>query len=307
MNSTHRMAVGAITIASALASQASANPFTDWNLIVRHDIALSTSEVDGSALIGGSLLNGTSNYAVRTVTSASGDGLAIGGMLTSPARVQVNNSGNFRINSSASIQGTANINGGSTVFDAGVAAQAASLADQAASASAFLSGLATTGTITGDANNANFIATSTVIDGMNVAVFNITSDQFQQYGTLGLSMSGADSVIINIAADASGHVDLTAPPNLVGDFSQANSSRILWNAYDATSVTVNNNLNGALFAAGASLDLLGGGINGTVVVDSIDAQLAEIRLSTYEGYVPTPGTAGVLAAAGLVAVRRRRR
>lgn len=302
---TTRTAVAVATLA-ALSGIAAAGPFNEWNLIVRNDLAFSSSEVDGSTIVGGSILGGTSNYAVQGVTASNGDGLAIGGILGPGVSVDVNNGGNFRIGSAGAIQGTANVNGGTTIFDPGVAAQAASFANQAASASAFLSGLATTGTITGDANNGTLVANSVMMDGQNVAVFNLTAAQFTAYGTLGLDLAGADSVIINISADGSGLVDLTAPPNLTGDFSQANSNRIMWNLFDATEVVSNNNINGAVFATNAALTLNGGGINGTVVVDSIDLQSSEIRLTTYTGFLPTPGTAAMLAVGGLLATRRRR-
>lgn len=90
---------------------------------------------------------------------------------------------------------------------------------------------------------------------------------------------------------------LRGPPNLIGGFSQSNSSRILWNFHDATMVTVNNSFNGAALAPGADLKLLGGGMNGMVAVHSISQQDAEIRRFNYTGYLPVvpEPSAGVLA------------
>src|SRR5690606_12652717 len=99
-------------------------------------------------------------------------------------------------------------------------------------------------------------------------------------------------------------------------FNQANSSRIIWNFVDATEVIVNNTFNGALLATDADLRVLGGGINGSVVVNSVSQLDAEIRRYNYNGWlppedemppaVPLPG-AGALCFAGLLAVGARRR
>jgi hypothetical protein len=101
---------------------------------------------------------------------------------------------------------------------------------------------------------------------------------------------------------------------MIGGFNQSNSTRILWNLYDATQVSVNNNFNGSLLAPYADLKLLGGGINGTVAVNSVSAQNAEVRRYTYTGYVPSvpEPTSLLLAASGgaVLAIcgwRRRRR
>ncbi|MEX2112723.1 MAG: choice-of-anchor A family protein, partial [Pirellulales bacterium] len=128
---------------------------------------------------------------------------------------------------------------------------------------------------------------------------------------LNLNMGAANTVIINVSGDP---VSFVAPPNIIGGFNQANSSKILWNLTDATQVTVNNSFNGALLAPGANLQVLGGGMNGTVAVMSISQQNAEIRDFTYTGFlppVPEPSSMALagLAGMGLLAwkVRRRRR
>ncbi len=76
--------------------------------------------------------------------------------------------------------------------------------------------------------------------------------------------------------------------------------------FDASSVLVNNSFRGALVAPNAALQVLGGGIDGSVAVDRITAQNAEIRSSVYTGYIPAPGAASLCVLAGAVAARRRR-
>lgn len=294
----------ALAALALVAPFAHAGVFDEWNLIVRHDLNLSTSEVDGSALIGGSLLGGTSNYTTMGVTASNGTGLAVGDTLASGVTVNINHGGDFRIGNLANKLGTVNLNGGgSNIQDASVNATANAYLSQAAGISSYLSTLSANGTVDG-AGNMN--AAPTNIGGQNVAVYTLTQAQFDALGQLNLNFGSADSVIINFIHDGSGMVDLTAPPNIIGGFNQANSSKILWNFGDATGITLNNSFNGALLATDAALTLNGGGINGTVIVDSIDLQSAEIRLNTYTGFLPAPGTGVVLAGAGLLAARRRR-
>lgn len=294
----------AAMLATGATASAGMSAFENWNLVVRNDVTLSTSEVDGSALIGGSLLGGTSNYTVQGVSASNGDGLAIGGLLDSDVTVNINNGGNFRIGSLANMQGTVNLNGGGvTITDPTTAATAASIVDSAVGVSAYLSTLTANGNLDG-AGNMN--AAPVMIGGQNVAVYEITQAQFNGLGQLNLNFGAADSVIINFIHDGSGAVDLTAPPNIIGGFNQANSSRIMWNFADATSITVNNSFNGAMLGTEAALTINGGGVNGTVIVDSIALQNAEIRRHTYDGFIPAPGAVSLMAMGGIVAARRRR-
>lgn len=287
-----------LVVASAAPFASAASILTNWNLIARNSVS-SSSEVDGSALIGGNL-TGVSNYTVQSVTAPGNIGLAVGGNVTG-GPVSVNNGGNFR--HTGSVSAIVNTNGGgNSAVDATIPAQVSSALMQVASISSYLSGLSANGTLDG-AGNMNAVPTN--IGGTLVAVYNITQSQWSSLGQLNLNIGSAQSVIINVPT--SGAINFVAPPNLIGGFSQANSNRILWNIPNATSISVNNTFNGALIAPNAALSILGGGINGTVVVDSIPQQSAEIRRFTYTGFVPTPGSASTLALAGLAAARRRRR
>lgn len=284
----------ACALLSALVPTAQASVLSDWNLIARGNVS-STSEVDGSALIGGTL-NGTSNYAVQGVTAPGNVGLAVAGNVSS-GNISVNSSGTFRFAGTVSTI----VNASSSTFDATVPAQVTAALAQASAISATLAALTTNGTLDGAGNMS---AIPTLIGGQRVAVYSLTPAQWAGLGQLNLNFGTADSVIINVPT--SGNISFVAPPNLLGGFSQANSSRILWNIPSATSISVNNTFNGALLALNADLRILGGGVNGTVVVDSISQQSAEIRNSNYTGFIPAPGAASLLALGGLLAARRRR-
>ncbi|MBY0313529.1 MAG: choice-of-anchor A family protein [Phycisphaerales bacterium] len=294
----YRCALGLALCAVAAPSASANSVLTSWNLIVRNSVT-SSSEVDGSALIGGNL-TGASNYTVQTVTAPGNVGLAVGGNV-SGGPISVNNGGNFRF--AGTVSTIVNTNGGgNSAADATIPTQVTSALAQVASISSYLSGLSTNGTLDG-AGNLNAVPTN--INGTLVAVYSITPAQWSSLGQLNLNIGSAQSVIINVPS--AGSISFVAPPNLIGGFSQSNSSRILWNIPNATSISVNNTFNGALIAPNAALSILGGGVNGSVVVDSIPQQLAEIRRFTYNGFVPTPAGASLLALAGLAAGRRRRR
>lgn len=287
-------------ILAVLAAETNASVLNEWNLLVRNDMTTS-SEVDGSAMIGGNLM-GTSSYAVMGVTAPNGDGLAVGGDIMGGINVHVNNGGNLRLAGSVVGGSTVDFNGGGALInDSNVSTMVSNAFSEIEAISASLSGLSANGSLDG---GGNMNATPVLMGGQLVAVYNLTNGDFDNLGQLNLNIGSADSVIINVMSDA-GMVDLIAPPNIIGGFNQANSSRILWNLYDATDVVINNSFNGALLAPYASLDLQGGGMNGSVAVDSIDMD-AEVRLNLYTGYLPEPATMALLGLGGLVALRRRR-
>lgn len=294
----------AIAATTALAASANAGVLSDWNLVVRNNV-VSSSEVDGSALIGGQLSGNSSNYAIHNVFAPNNVGLAVGGGVVGGNK-QVNNGRNFRYTTAPTA--TVNLNGGgNSAFDNTIATQVSNAFLEANAISSALSSLTPNGTVDG---GGNMNASPVIMNGQRVAVYNINAASFSSLGQLNLNFGSADAVVINVASVA-GLVNFQAPPNMIGGFSQGNASRIIWNLPDATTVKVNNTFNGALIATGADLQVLGGGMNGSVVVNSISAQNAEIRRFNYNSWtppvtIPAPGAASVLALGGLIATRRRR-
>lgn len=292
------------TIASIaiLAGTATADVFSDWNLVVRNDLHI-TSEVDGSAMIGGSVF-GTSNYAVQGVTSSTGDGLVVGGNLGAGSNYQINNGGNLRI--AGNVNGNANLNGGgSTINDPTVASMVNNAMNQAASLSSYFAGFSSTGTVDGGGNMN--VSSTTVVDNQNVAFFSLNQSSINGLGQLNLNFGSADTVVINFDAAANGGIaNFNAPPNLIGGFNQNNSTRIVWNFLNTTELNINNSFNGMVLATSAELNLLGGGLNGSVFVDSVATMNAEIRRNTYTGAIPTPGSLALIGFSGLIVARRKR-
>jgi choice-of-anchor A domain-containing protein len=267
-------------------ASADAGILSDWNLLVATDVT-TTSHVDGSAKIGGNLTANGGIVSMQVVTAPGNTGLAVGGNI-SAGNLQINNGGNVRLQGSQS--GTVLFNGGgTTIADPTVTASVAAVFAYLESLSVMLSEFVPNGTLD---NGGNLNAVPTLLDGQLVAIYNLSTADFTGKGQLNLNFGTAQTVILNVTSPT-GIVNLQAPPNLIGGFSQNNSNRILWNFSNATEISVNNTFNGALLAPHADLIALGGGLNGTVAVHSLSNHNAEIRRFNYTGYVPpVPEPAG---------------
>lgn len=290
----------ALAVAVAGTSHAS-SVLSDWNLIVFGDLT-STQEVEGRTLIGGNLNTGSSQYGTQLNpgTFAGVDVLVVGGNING-GNVQIE-AGNLRLGGSQT--GNLNFNGGGSLIND---PNAGNIAVDARAELLGLSSFYTSLTPNSSVNIPNgqpgplvFNAVGN-IDG--VAVFNVDGSQIFGNGLVQqfeLNLNGATSIIINVSGTTIDH----DAGNMVGNFNSANASSILWNFFEATSITTDRLLYGAVLAPDAHLT------NSTVIAGSVAVnsftQNGEVHLPNYTGYVPTPGTAAIFAAAGLLATRRRR-
>lgn len=297
--------VGTAAALIAASGASAANSFlSQWNLIVGGNLT-NSSEVQGSAIIGGNL-SGTSNYSTQLVTAPGNTGLAVGGNITS-GNMQINSGGNFRIAGANTGGGNINRNGGGAyINDPTVTSTISSLMNQARSTQTYYAGLIANSTFNSNGNQGTFNSTPSMIGSDNVAVFSINASQVANLGdSVNINLGSATSIIINVNGQGAA-VDFSSPPNMVGNFNQSNSSKIVWNFLNTPTLTINNNFSGAVLAPDTHLNLTGGGINGTVVVASMTMN-SVVRRNLYVGHIPAPGAsvALVLAGAGL-AIRRRR-
>ncbi|RAP42795.1 hypothetical protein BYZ73_03795 [Rhodovulum viride] len=173
-------------------------------------------------------------------------------------------------------------------------------------ASEDLSKLAATGTttVTGGGNTLNIAATN---GGLNVYNFDI-SDFGGSIGQIAFSLGATDTLILNVAGSS-----ILIEDNMLG-LQASDGQRIIWNFYEATSVTLGRQMYGSILAGNAALT------NSTAIEGNIFAGSAVLRgqvhAQAFAGElphddpapVPLPATLPLLAAAvGAVALMRRRR
>lgn len=304
-------AVLPVALAAGLAVQlgaavASASPLSLWNLTVFENLQ-TNQEVEGRAQIGGHLSGPSAQFGTMLLPRPSflgSDVLRVGaGISLSNLQLEA---GNLRLGGSSS--GAINFNGGGSLINDPATASLVN-ADRSAlvASSAFLRNLAPTGTITLPAGQPAGVTLQPVFAG-NVAVFNLpsgnallSSNLVQQIELNTAALSAARSIIINVGGTS---VSANAA-NFVGGFnSDFVRARLLWNFYEATTLTFDRQFNGAVLAPLAHLT------NSTIIAGSVAvksmAMTGEVHLPTYVGFVPTPASAGLLALGGVVALRRRR-
>ena len=305
-------AIAVLTIASdpARADVITVSTLDQLNLIV-FGSATSSSEVQGRAVIGGSL-SGTSNYFIdgTSAPASSYTALTVGGSLG--GTVNVNDGGSVVVAGSA---GTINLNGtgGSARIGGSFAGNhnGNELAGQtglvipsfqasALGVSGSLDQQAANSTLTLVNQNSNLFTAHPNAQG--VAVFDITGAQLQAADPT-FVLNGATSVIINV--DATSLV-------LSRNFNDAAlGPDLLWNFYDARQLTFGTEFGGTILAPLAAVTN-NNAIDGTLVASSL-TQNGEVHLDPYTGILPTtvpePSALWLFAVgfAGFLGVRSRHR
>jgi choice-of-anchor A domain-containing protein len=287
----------------------------EYNLVVLNNL-YTTSEVEGKTLVGGDL-SGTSNYGTRITQNAvvPETTLIVGGNIVAGTNINANgqsvivggvNNGN--VNSKSLITGAATLD-----FDL--------VKSEFTNFSGYLSELAFNSTLSSPTTQpgpATFQIGADVNNG--VAVFNIDQADFfgntkiQQYD---VSNTNVSTVVINVAGTTINGINGLNP---VGNFNNSSFySNVIWNFYEATSITLNTLFQGSLIAPFADLTS-STPIRGSVVVNNY-YQNGEVHLPSFNGTldydptvtntpvasVPAPSSLFILASAllGLIMWRRK--
>lgn len=328
----------AALMAAAVFSTAHAAPLIasevlqQFNLVVFED-ARSSSHVDGRSYIGGNLQGGdyvqhpndmpVSAYAGLVVRgnasnlNVNGGGISVGGNLStaninSGAAYVGGNASNVNFNGgSAYVGGTntgSNFNGGLS-SSATVQAAPDGIEDTLRNLSQQLAGLADTGgTVSVNGNRASFRAVANT-DGLAVFDLSTIDTTLFKTGEFSFDIGDADLVVFNVDELV---VDIVA--NFLAGSAQSLGSRLIWNFYNATDITLHSQFGGTVLAPNAALTNYNN-IEGSVVVNSL-AQYGEIHLQPLAAdlppdsrTVPEPGSlalalGALLLLAGITRSRR---
>ena len=255
----------------------------EYNLIVLNDLT-STSEVEGKTLIAGDL-SGTSNYGIRLTQndSSNGDALIISGDLVSGSIVNANGQSIVIAGNNNGQVNASSVTSDASEYDFDL------IKSEFVNFSGYLSELAVNSVLTlpevGTNGAASFGVSSDI--GTDVAVFNITSEEFfnnnaiQQYdvNTNGQSPS---AILINVSGEVINDSNFSGNGvgNIVTDTFREN---IIWNFFEAINIDLVKQLNGSLLAPFADLSNATV-IEGSVVVNNFD-QDGEVHDSLFVGTI----------------------
>lgn len=293
-----------VCAAAMVASTAGAGIVNDWNLIVLNNLSGDGDDIEGTAFIGGNFVSSGSPVLAKNLNAGAYAGVttvAVGGNFSA---INVNmQAGNLRYGGTFS--GNFNPNGGGNrAQDGSIPGMVAGYASQLTGLSTFYRGLTTNSSVTVPGGQpAPVIYTSGAPSG-GVAVFNVAAASVFNSGLIQqieLNAGNASAIVINVSGTSVNYSN----GNMVGGW-QTNFARtkVIWNFWEATSIAVNRNFNGAILAPFATLTN-STAIDGSVFVGAMN-QNGEVHLPLFTGYVPAPAGASLIAGAGLLALRRRR-
>lgn len=352
MSTNIRLMASALT-SLAMATASAGTPLTaaevvnQFNLVTLGDATID-SHVDGRSYIAGNLTGNGAVFAMHPndMPSSSFAGLTVDGSasglhVTAGGATILGNLSNSNINNGASVI-TGNVSntnfngsGGSYVYGtkSGVntnsgtmnataaatqvsTAQSTDFASVLESTSDGLQALSSTGsywTVSG-----NRVIFTAVADANGLAVFDLTAvdDTLLRYGEFQFNLGNASTVVFN-----SDVTSATINANFLDGSAATIGSKTIWNFYNASNLTFNNQFGGSVLATDATMTNYNN-IEGGVFVDRI-TQRGEIHLQPFKGdlnmalasasvsSVPEPSAWALMAAGVLVlvnvGVRRGRR
>ncbi|RVT90215.1 choice-of-anchor A family protein [Sphingomonas crocodyli] len=276
----------------------------DYNVVTFGNLT-TNNHIDGRIFVGGDLTATGAVLDMKNPANPNGTpALTVGGNASFVNSPSVNGP-NVRVG--GSINGTFNSNGGGTVVTGGataIAQQRDTLRSALTAYSSHLSGLDDT-----QQNAATYDGQVLRISApLTFNVINISGNLLSSVNDRLQFTSLGGTTIINVSGTS-----ISFTRNFQNNMSSYGSN-ILWNFFEAETITLGD-FGGSILAVNADLTKNGnGGINGSVIVDNILGQSAEIRNNSFAGsnIAPIPEMATwMMLIAGLGAVgttmRSRRR
>ena len=307
------LAVG--LLAGSQAANAQALNYQNYNAIIFNDLN-TTSDIEGRTFVGHDFTGTNSanlgNHLSNSVP-ANDRSFVVGNNLFGGNSINMQR-GSLYIDGSTNGRGINYNGGGSTVVDHTIDSSTATIKAYSIAQSQALAALTPDSYATFPTTTPGPTLFHTVNDGDGVAVFNVSAANIfnNPYGQqFDIVWDGFTSdIVINV----SGTTVNWQNGNMVGLFNDNKwQSHTIWNFYEATSITLQNNFKGAILAPLASITAHSN-IDGLVVANNLTTQ-HEVHLpndgNAYDGYTaaaPEPGSALlILALGGVVLVARNRR
>jgi choice-of-anchor A domain-containing protein/MYXO-CTERM domain-containing protein len=248
-----------------------AGPLNDYNLILSGDLAISggSGHIHGKAFIGGNVTGSNPEFGhdLNRPANKTNYTAEIAGNLNAG-----NNAKFFagRVALGGTTNGKSECHGGFVnnkgCIDnvSGLDAKNVDLFSQLTAESNFYKSLASTGVVSNkDLNQSKFIYSGAQTD---LAVFDISGTSLFNSNGWDAIFGSAKNIVINVSGTK---IDMTHNVNLMGNL--GNSSfydNILWNFYEATSITFNNRWAGSVLAVNAVIDIKNSDFDGSVAAKS---------------------------------------
>ncbi|HSJ02041.1 MAG: choice-of-anchor A family protein [Verrucomicrobium sp.] len=288
----------------------------NYNAIIFGNLS-TNSDIEGRALVGGNVAGGNSfNVGIKmpTGTAANDRTFVVGGSIGSGNAIHLKQ-GSLYLGGSLNGRQIDYQGGGSLVNQA---TSLATLKQSFISESANFKAMATDSIVTVPTNGQPGPVTFNATAGSDgVAVFSISADAIfgnDKAQQIGLNANGATNIVINVSGTNVNWIQNAG--NMVGDFNtDYYQAHIVWNFFEATTINLNaHNFNGSILAPNATVTT-SNVIDGTVIANNLTTT-GEVHLpsasssNSYAGYrlqaVPEPGSALLVAIAGLMILTRRR-
>ncbi|TWT89780.1 hypothetical protein Mal64_01590 [Pseudobythopirellula maris] len=279
-----------LALAALFAAPAAASVLLyDYNLVVGGDL-VSTSNIRGKTVVGGSVTGANSADFAQGLNAADNSGvvtLLVGGDIATGNPLNI---GAGDVRTGGSVSRILNFNGGGTLTSGDPTAPAAaqSIIDQIAPASDYYAGLTADSSVSPAGTQPAAVKFTATPGADNVAVFEVDAARFsdsksQQYELLfGAGVDANTLFVFNV----SGSSVTFNQGNFVGDFNNASRRpNMIWNFYEATTIDFDRMWNGTVLAPLADLTIRNN-VEGSVFVGGDFDQRGEVHFPLFAG--PTP-------------------